>query len=42
MTNREVADVMGWSKPSMGDDVYSYLGNAATEKAARLLDEALA
>jgi integrase len=42
MTMREVADVVGHSRPSMTQDVYSHLGNEATTKAARLLDEALA
>jgi integrase len=42
MTMREVADVVGHSRPSLTADVYSSLGNAATVKVARLFDEALA
>jgi hypothetical protein len=33
--------VLGHSRPSMTADVYSHLEVAATEKAARLLDEAI-
>lgn len=39
MTMREVADVLGHSKPSMTADVYSHLGTSASERAARLFDE---
>lgn len=38
MTMREIADVVGHSKPSMTSDTYTYLGNAAGTKAAELLD----
>lgn len=42
MTMREVSEVMGHSRPSITADTYSHLQVPATEKAARLLDEALA
>jgi integrase len=42
MTMREVADVVGHSRPSQTSDTYSWLGNKATTKAAKLLDEELA
>jgi integrase len=41
LTMREIADIVGHSRPSMTSDVYSHLGNIATVKAARLYDEAL-
>lgn len=42
MSMREIADVLGHSRPSQTSDTYSYLGGSATAKAARLLEEALA
>jgi integrase len=41
LTMREIADIVGHSRPSMTSDVYSHLGNIATVKAAKLYDEAL-
>lgn len=41
MTMREVADVLGHSKPSTTADVYSHLGQASTDRAADLMDGAL-
>lgn len=38
MTMREIADVVGHSKPSMTSDTYTYLGDAASIRAAELLD----
>lgn len=38
MTMREIADVVGHSKPSMTSDTYTYLGDTASIRAAELLD----
>lgn len=40
MTMREIADVIGHSKPSTTSDVYSHLGQDAADRAAELMDEA--
>jgi integrase len=41
MSMREIADVLGHSKPSLTSDTYTHLNVTASSKAARLLDEAL-
>ena len=38
MTMRQVADVLGHSKPSLTADTYTHLDVAASSVAARLMD----
>jgi integrase len=41
LSMREVADILGHSKPSQTSDTYSHLGGTAAPRAAKLLDEVM-